>query len=73
MAGSGINNENAEQLVKFTGVKEIHISSRSSYPSQMKYTRKTVSMGGLPQIPEYEISQTDSLKIRSVVQSVNGY
>ena len=70
MAGSGINNENAETLVKFTGVTEIHTSARSSYPSKMKYQTRTIFMGGLPEIPEYETSLTDSLKIKLVVQSV---
>ena len=70
MAGSGINAENAEKLVQFTGVTEIHTSSRTSYPSKMKFQRPAVFMGGLPQIPEYENSITDSLKIHSIVQSV---
>lgn len=69
MAGSGINVENAERLVHFTGVTEIHTSSRTSYPSKMKFQRPAVFMGGLPQIPEYENSITDARKIHSIVQS----
>jgi copper homeostasis protein len=71
MAGSGINNENAEMLVIFTGVKEIHTSARSTYPSKMKYHQKNIFMGGLTEIPEYLISQTDSRKINLIIQSVS--
>ena len=71
MAGSGINPENAEKLVQFTGVKELHTSSRSSYPSKMKFQKKNIFMGGLPEIPEYENSLTDAQKINLIVQSVN--
>lgn len=70
MAGSGINHQNAASLVKHTGVKEIHTSSKSSYHSKMVFRNSDVFMGGLPQIPEYENSFTDELKIRAVVESV---
>ena len=73
MAGSGINHENAEVVVRYSGVKEIHASGRSSYPGKMKYKRSTIFMGGLPAIPEFEISQTDSQKIKLIVQSVSKY
>jgi copper homeostasis protein len=71
MAGSGINKENAEKLVQLTGVKEIHTSSRSSYPSKMKFQKKNIFMGGLSEIPEFENSMTDAQKIKLIVQSVN--
>ena len=70
MAGSGINADNAAKLVQLTGVTEIHTSSRTSYPSKMTFRTDKVFMGGLPQIPEYENAFTDSIKIRSIVQSV---
>jgi len=72
MAGSGINSENADKLVRYTGVTEIHASARSTYPSNMKYHQKNIFMGDLPEIPEFEISQTDSHKIKLIVQSVSG-
>ena len=70
MAGSGVNIENAEKLVEFTGVTEIHTSARTSYPSRMKHQTRTVFMGGMPEIPEYETTFTDALKIKLVVQSL---
>ena len=71
MAGSGVNSENAEMLVIYTGVKEIHTSAKSTYPSKMKYHQNNIHMGGLPEIPEFLISQTDSRKINLIVQAVS--
>jgi copper homeostasis protein len=73
MSGSGINHKNVEELLKLTGVTEIHASARSSYPSKMLFTKQDLYLGGLPEIPEFEISQTDSHKIKLIVQSVSGY
>lgn len=70
MAGSGVNVDIAEKLVQFTGITEIHTSARTSYLSKMKHQNRTIFMGGLPDIPEYEISLTDALKVKLVVQSV---
>jgi copper homeostasis protein len=70
VAGSGINDQNAALLVTYTGVKEIHSSSKSSIQSKMKFRNLTVFMGGIQQIPEYENSFTDALKIKSIVESV---
>jgi len=71
MAGSGIDHENVKELLKWTNVTEIHASARTSYPSNMKYKRRNIFMGGLAEIPEFEISQTDSNKIKLIVQSVS--
>lgn len=73
MAGSGINHENVKELLKWTGVTEIHASARTSYPSNMKYKRSNIFMGDLSEIPEFEILQTDSHKIKLLVKSVKGY
>jgi copper homeostasis protein len=37
MAGSGVNERNARQLVSDTGVREIHANLRKSVPSPMRY------------------------------------
>lgn len=42
MAGSGINERNARQLVSETGVREIHGSLRTSIPSPMRYRNDKV-------------------------------
>ena len=73
MAGSGINHENAEVVVRYSGVTEIHASGRSLYPSKMEFGGHDISMGGIPEISELKISQTDSRKIKKIVQSVSKY
>ncbi len=72
IAGSGINDQNAASLVQYTGVKEIHTSSKSFYQSKMIFRNPVVFMGGIPQISEYENTFTDALKIKAVVESVKG-
>jgi len=71
MAGGGISIDIATLLVIHTGVKEIHTSARSTYPSKMKYHQNNIYMGGLHEIPEFLISQTDSRKINLIVQEVS--
>jgi len=70
IAGSGINDQNAASLVRYTDVKEIHTSSKTAYQSKMVFRNPNVFMGGIPQIPEYEKYVTDALKIKAIVDSV---
>jgi copper homeostasis protein len=59
MAGSGINPENARDLIEYTGVEEIHISGKRRVDSGMLYRKPGINMGGLPGIPEYETDVVD--------------
>jgi copper homeostasis protein len=43
MAGSGINENNARQLIAETGVREIHASLRTPVQSPMRYRNKKIS------------------------------
>lgn len=70
VAGSGINDQNAASLVQYTGVKEIHTSSKSSYQSKMLFRNPNIFLGGIAQISEYENNYTDALKIKAIVESV---
>jgi len=45
MAGSGIKPHNAAQLVRATGVSEVHVGLRTSRPSPMVHSNSCVSMG----------------------------
>jgi copper homeostasis protein len=47
MAGGGVTAENVAELVKITGVTEVHATARVSVPSAMVYRHSpTVYMGG---------------------------
>lgn len=69
MAGSGVNRENALQIME-TGVDAIHLSGKNSRDSNMKFRNPDVFMGGVSGIPEYEVVYSDRGKIEDVIQKV---
>lgn len=66
MVGSGINAHNAKLLLH-TGVNALHLTGKSSRDSEMVYRKKGIAMGGLSEVPEYEVVYSDFMKIRAVV------
>ncbi len=46
MAGSGINDNNALEIINLTNVGEIHLSAKKHYPSKMSFINPELSMGG---------------------------
>lgn len=71
MAGSGVNAENARQLV-YAGVDAVHLSGKRGRDSRMEYRNPDVFMGGVPGLPEYEQYYSDVEKVRAVVERVKG-
>jgi copper homeostasis protein len=67
MAGSGINAKNALTFIE-AGVNAIHLSAKATRDSVMKYRKEGIAMGGLSEVPEYEIAYADVSTIREVVQ-----
>ena len=68
MAGSGVNADNAQTLIH-TGVNALHLTGRSVRDSEMIYRKEGIAMGGLSEVPEYEIVYSDAEKIRAVVMA----
>lgn len=68
MAGSGVNSDNAQTLIH-TGVNALHLTGKSIRESEMVYRKEGIAMGGLSEVPEYEIVYSDADKIRAVVES----
>ena len=66
MAGSGVNADNALTLLH-TGVDALHLTGKSVRDSEMVYRKEGIAMGGLSEVPEYEIVYADVEKIRAVV------
>ncbi|MEZ4638215.1 MAG: copper homeostasis protein CutC [Caldilineaceae bacterium] len=64
MAGGGINERNVDKIIAQTGVKEIHVSARSSVDSAMTYRNTRVFMGGELRPPEYSRKTTDAARVR---------
>jgi copper homeostasis protein len=67
MAGSGVNADNTQTLIH-TGVNALHLTGKASRDSQMVYRKEGIAMGGLSEVPEYEIVYSDAEKIRAVVE-----
>ena len=69
MAGSGINAYNAQMFIH-ASVNALHLTGKSSRDSEMVYRKAGIAMGGLSEVPEYEIVYSDVEKIRAVVKCV---
>ena len=72
MAGGGINEANAARIVKETGVTEIHVGATGILDSAMEFRRDEVFMGKPYQPDEYRRVETDSERIRNIVERVSG-
>jgi len=66
MAGSGVRSTNIATLVKTTGVTEFHTSAKAYNDSKMVYRNPNVSMGGIPGVPEYGISESQENEVRLI-------
>lgn len=73
MPGSGIRENNILEILEKTKAKEFHVSERVTVESPMQFRRKNIFMGGLPQIPEYELRLIDANKIREIVNLFDRY
>ena len=71
LPGGGLNEENIAEFARSTGAKEFHATLRSLVDSKMIFRNKAVSMGGLPQIPEFSIKETDPAKVANFVEILN--
>lgn len=70
MPGAGINKDNIKDMINITGASEYHLTGASIVKSAMKYRNPKVFMGGIPEIPEYERSVTNVVRIKSVISSL---
>ena len=69
MVGSGVNAHNAQTFLQI-GVNALHLTGKSSRDSEMIYRKEGIAMGGLSEVPEYEIVYSDFEKVRAVVDCV---
>ncbi len=71
MPGSGVNEDTVQELRKYTGASEFHVTGRSVLPGRMEYRNPDVSMGGDASVPEYEQWVTDPGRIRKILEIAN--
>lgn len=67
LVGSGVNEENIAELIQTTHAREFHGSAQKRIASAMIFRHTRVSMGGIPQIPEFDIAITDSERVKQII------
>lgn len=72
MPGSGVNEKNAADLVRFTGATEIHSSARVQVPSKMIYKNDHILMGANAG-DEYSNDVTDIDRVKNIIQIANSF
>lgn len=70
LAGGGVDETNAREVVARTGVREIHVRGTSPAKSAMRYKSRRVRMGGAAPPDEFTLPVTDARRIRRIVQRV---
>ncbi len=68
MAGSGVNESNVQELVRFTGVKEVHGTFHSLKQGGMKYHNSNFDNSGCS---EYAFLLSDAERVKGVVENAN--
>jgi copper homeostasis protein len=70
MPGSGVNANNAADLVHYTGVTELHSSARGIKKSKMQYKNDHIVMGDILH-DEYSFDQTDAELVKKIIAAAN--
>lgn len=69
LAGGGVNETNAAQLVARTGVREIHVRCADRLTSEMDYRKERIAFGKPHTPDEYSRLETNADRIRKVVSA----
>ena len=72
MAGGGINEQNIAALAQKTNILAFHASMTEVVESNMQFRQRDVSMGGLPDIPEYSRKITSTARVRKMIDILEG-
>lgn len=70
MPGSGVNENNVTDLVRYTGVKEVHSSARIRIPSKMQYENDHIMMGANAG-NEYSLDVTGADRVKKILKNAN--
>jgi copper homeostasis protein len=70
MPGSGINEKNIAEIRDKTGAREFHLTARKPVQSRMTYRKEGIYMGGLREIPEFEMQVTDAARVRKMIEAL---
>jgi len=67
MPGSGLDESNIASMVKVTGASEFHLTGRKIVNSKMIFRREGITMGGVPDIPEFSRKIADPERIKKII------
>ncbi len=70
MAGAGLNADNVKNIVQHTGIREVHLSGKTTRPSHMKTVSGKANMGH-QNIDDFAIPVTSQNAIEKVVKTLN--
>ncbi|RTZ15281.1 copper homeostasis protein CutC [Vibrio aquaticus] len=70
MAGAGLTADNVQNIVHATGVREVHLSGKSTRPSHMLNISEDAKMGN-PNIDDFIVPVTSSSAIEKVVKALS--
>lgn len=70
MAGAGLTAENVQAIVNATGVREVHLSGKSTRPSHMLNISEDAKMGN-QNIDDFIVPVTNSTAIEKVVKALS--
>lgn len=71
LAGGGVNERNVSEILRLTGVTEVHGSLRGVQPTRMLVRPPDVSLGAPPDWPADAIPVADAARVRSVRQALD--
>ena len=71
LAGGGVNERNVSEILRLTGVTEVHGSLRGVQPTRMLVRPPDVSLGAPPDWPADAIPVADTARVRSVRQALD--
>ncbi len=72
MVGSGVRPHNVSSFFEI-GIRSFHFSALKTFPSKMTYRNPNISMGNIPQIPEYDTQVSDIEMIQSMRKKLDSF
>jgi copper homeostasis protein len=69
LAGGGVTADRIPELIAATGLREVHLSARTSRASAMQFRRDDIPMGANQVMPEYEHRSADLDLLKNLCQS----
>lgn len=70
MPGCGVDENNVNDIVRFTGAKEVHSTAKTRVSSHMLYRNDHILMGGAD-VDEYSVIVTNADRVKAILTAAN--